>query len=216
VAGDPGSDAGNDAGNDAGDLLGIVPVVGRGDLVQHRLGSQTLVERALDFLTRLTPEVVVVSDAADALALRRRLSDSGSELSRAVIHDPLCPLVPEPFARRLLVEHDARAGQPTVAVRPVADTIKAAPGGVVAQTLDRDTLRVVGSPIVVSTRDLLSADDLAGVLADPTRLVAHLRAVSTPHLVMAPAAARRIEDLSGLRLTAAIEAAAHRSHPVSG
>jgi 2-C-methyl-D-erythritol 4-phosphate cytidylyltransferase len=116
----------------------------------------------------------------------------------------------------VLAEHDARAGQPIVAVRPVVDTIKIAPGGVVAQTLDRDSLRVVGSPIVVSTRDLVSADDLAAVLGDPTRLVAYLRSVSTPHLVTAPAAARRIEDLSGLRLTAAVEAAAHRSHPVSG
>jgi hypothetical protein len=194
------------------DLLGIVPAIGRGTFVDHRLGSQTLVERALDFLTRLTPAVVVVSDAADVMALRRTLT----EFSRAVIHDPLCPLVPEPFARRLLAEHDARAGQPTVAVRPVIDTIKAAPDGVVARTVDRDGLRVVSSPIVVAPGDLLSVDDLAAALSDPAKLVAHLRAVSTPHLVTAPAAARRIEDLSGLRVTAAVEAAAHRTHPVSG
>jgi hypothetical protein len=202
VAGEPGTGV--------SDLLGIVPAVGRGNLVHHRLGTHTLLERAFDLLTRLTPAVVAVSDAADAIALRQRLS----EFSRAVIHDPLCPLVPEPFARRLLADH-SRAGQPTVAVRPVIDTIKAAPGGVVAQTVDRDWLRVVSSPIVVSTRDLLSADDLAAALADPAKLVAHLQAVSTPHFVTAPAGARRIEDLSGLRLTAAVEAA-QRTHPVTG
>ena len=198
--------------SDTSDLLGIVPAVGRGALVHERLGSQTLLDRAVDLLGRFAAAVAVVTDAADADALRARLSD----FDRAVIHDPLCPLVSERFARRLLVEHGAQGGQPVVAVRPVIDTIKAAPGGVVAQTVDRDGLRVVSSPIIVSTRHLLSADDPAAALGDPAALVAHLRAVSTPVLVTAPAAARRVEDQSGLRLTAAIEAAAHLAHPVSG
>jgi 2-C-methyl-D-erythritol 4-phosphate cytidylyltransferase len=197
--------------NDTGDLLGIVPAVGRGDLVHERLGSQTLLDRAVDMLSMLASAVAVVAEAADADSLSARLGG----FDRAIIHDPLCPLVSERFARRLLAEHRAQGGRPIVAVRPVIDTIKAAPGGVVAQTVDRDGLRVVVSPIVVSARDLLSANELGASLTDPSVLVARLRAVSTPDLVTAPAAVRRVEDRSGLRLVAAIEAA-HLAHPVSG
>jgi hypothetical protein len=201
------------------EVLGIVPVLGRGRLPNQPLGPQTLQRRAVGLLRGLCSSVIAVDHdlapestralpqtlrlPADEVRLRREVGS----FDRVIIHDPVCPLVSSSFARRLL---DMETSDPIVAVRPVIDTVKAAPGGVIAHTMDRDGLRVISSPIVLDASDLLSADDLGLALADLTVLVEHVRVRSNPRLVTAPSASRRVEDISGLRLAAAIEAVAHR------
>ncbi len=76
-----------------------------------------------------------------------------------VIHDPLCPLVSPADIRAALRAlgswHRDRFGP------PVLDTVKAARDGVICETLDRDALRIVVSPVVVSGAQLAEAPDLA-------------------------------------------------------
>jgi 2-C-methyl-D-erythritol 4-phosphate cytidylyltransferase len=203
-------------------LLALVPLVGRGSLVHGTLGGETLADRAVALLTGLADDVVVVADhtvprrpqdrrteqlsvPADAEALIGRLKVT----ERVVVHDPLCPLVPQHFVRQLVEGDPARV---RVGVRPVVDTVKATGDELITGTVDRERLRMVSSPLVAPGSLLAELGErLPAALSDLAVLVSALRQGATVELVVAPAVARRVEDTSGLRLLSAVDAVSHRT-----
>jgi 2-C-methyl-D-erythritol 4-phosphate cytidylyltransferase len=204
-------------------VLGVVPLIGRGPLVHGSIGGSTLAEMATQLVARVTGAVVVVVDASEHAVAgaepseRISLPEGGPGLLRlletfdqVVVHDPLCPLVPEQFVRRLMAGDRESV---RVAVRPVIDTVKATVDGVVTGTVDRERLRVISSPVVAPGRLLAGIDDLAAALTDLTVLVAQLRVAGETELVVAPTVSHRIDDTPGLRFVAAVAAV---SRPASG
>jgi 2-C-methyl-D-erythritol 4-phosphate cytidylyltransferase len=178
--------------DDAARTVGLVPVVGRERIAHERLGGRTLVDLAVDLAARRCGAVHVVdADATDAV-----VRDWLSAASRVVVHDPLCPFTPAKFFDQLA----ARPEPALVAVRPVVDTLKAVHGEIVVQTVERDRLRIVASPIVVSAELLAGVSAPVEALADSAVLVARLRALSDVLLVEAPAPAMRIGDVEDLRV----------------
>ena len=65
-----------------------------------------------------------------------------------VLHDPLCPMTPPAFIAACVARAVDR-GCVVVGVRPVTDTVKVVTDGVVGETVDRDALVTVVSPIVL-------------------------------------------------------------------
>ena len=109
-----------------------------------------------------------------------------------VVLDPLCPLVPSSFVADL-VGRVRTTGAPHAGVRPVTDTVKVMHEGVVGGTLDRESLLQLASPVVLTgPREV--PDTLAELVASLDEVV----------FVEAPALARRITDLSDLRLLEAL------------
>jgi hypothetical protein len=204
-------------------ILGVIPLLGRDPVVHGSLGGTLLVDRALSLMSSMCDALVIVSGSSDGSAieastgaehlrlpaddpvLRRRISAA----AQVVVHDPLCPLVPAEFVRGMVAHAGSRV---VVAVRPVVDTIKATDNGLVSGTVDRDRLRVVSSPVVVPADVLQQLPELGAALADLSVLVSALRATSDVELVMAPSAGRRIEDASGLRWMASVDAISHRQN----
>ena len=113
-----------------------------------------------------------------------------------VLHDALCPMAPPAFIAACL-DHARATGRPVVGTRPVTDTVKvvtdATAGQVVGETLDRDTLIAVASPLVVPAAVLAAlpqwpSTDLARAVAD---LAAAGHAVDT---IEAPPEGRRVSS----------------------
>lgn len=114
-----------------------------------------------------------------------------------VLHDSLCPMTPPEFIAACLataVEGDVVV----VGVRPVIDTVKTVRDGFVGETVDRDSLLSVASPVV------LPASVVAGLEALPSldfaELVTLLREQFRVETVEAPPAGRRVTDADGIRL----------------
>jgi hypothetical protein len=203
-------------------ILGVIPLVGRGSLVHRSLSGAPLVDRAVMLASSVCSEIVIITGPDDEASLTPHagadvlcLPDDDAALQhrlaaadQVVVHDPLCPLVPERFLRSMV----AGSGSRTVAaVRPVVDTIKATEDGVIAGTVDRDRLRVVSSPVVMPAAVMRGLAQLDTLLADLSVLVTVLRSCADVEFVIAPSSARRIEDSSGLRLMASVDAVSHRT-----
>lgn len=120
-----------------------------------------------------------------------------------VLHDSLCPMTPADFiascVRRALVEDAV-----VVATRPVTDTIKEVVDGLVGDTVDREGLTSIVSPLV------LPPSVVSALANDPgTDLVALVASLATSHrivLVEAPPSARRVSSLEDLALLEALTA----------
>lgn len=126
-----------------------------------------------------------------------------------VLHDPLCPMTPPSFLADC-VERCVESGAAVVGVRPVTDTVKRVDGHVLRETVDRDTLVVVCSPVVLPP-DLLAALLAAGPIpTDLAALLALLRGhyPDRVELVEAPAAARRVGSAEDIRVLQALTAPA--------
>ncbi len=120
-----------------------------------------------------------------------------------VLHDPLCPMTPPAF----IAECVARAlerGCVVVGVRPVTDTVKTVTDGFVGETVDRDDLVAVASPIVLPATVVAALDGLPST--DFVALVAELRRRYPVELVEAPPSARRIGSVDDLRVLEALTA----------
>lgn len=205
-----------------------MPLLGRSPLACRSYDGRALFLSAVDALATVAhPPVVVLSDdvqaahAGDALARysfvvdlaeiprdEDRLRAVAGNAGVVVLHDPLCPLVSPASLRQLL--RTWVPGTATVAVRPVVDTVKAASGGVISGTVDRDGLRIVTSPIVLPAALFCDVPDLSETLGDFGTLVQWLRSRCAVVLPVAPSASRRIEDVSSMRLVSAIDAVGHR------
>ncbi len=118
-----------------------------------------------------------------------------------VLHDPLCPMTPPDFIAAC-VERAVEHACVVVGVRPVTDTVKVVEGGVVGETLDRDGLVAVASPVVLPPAVVASLGGLP--TTDLVALVAELRRRYPVELVEAPPAARRVGSEEDVRVLEAL------------
>lgn len=202
------------------DVLGVVLTAGRGGLAEGSLGDVPLSVLAVELLTPLCDGPIVVVAQRQPLVGEQLAGHSASidlcewpgdsawvretldAAARVVVHDVLCPLVPPDFVRGLL--STAETGRAVAAIRPVVDTLKATSGGFVAQTVDRETLCIVTSPLVSPGSLLAAVDDLGSAVRDPGSLVRQLRKQTDVALVPAPDTTRRIADSADLDLLAVV------------
>lgn len=137
-------------------------------------------------------------DLVDASVLWSGLADSGEDV---VLHDSLCPMTPPDFIHAC-VERARETGRAVVGVRPVTDTVKVVTDGFVGETVDRDGLLAVASPLVIPAAVAAAlerpSDDLARAVAE---LVASGHSVETR---AAPPEARRVSSAEGVRLLEAL------------
>ncbi|WP_447645298.1 2-C-methyl-D-erythritol 4-phosphate cytidylyltransferase [Nocardioides zeae] len=137
----------------------------------------------------------------EAVALGTPWADVQESEQPFVLHDALCPLL-DPGTIAALVRHAVATDTVVVGVRPVTDTVKLARDGELGETLDRDALAAVASPVVLP----------AGVVADLERLpsldfaalVTVLQARYPVELVEVPAAARRVTSVDDVRALEAL------------
>ncbi len=119
-----------------------------------------------------------------------------------VLHDSLCPLTPPSFIASC-VERTRATGAVVVGVRPVTDTVKRVADGLVGETLDRDALVTVCSPVVLPAAVVAALDGLP--TSDFTDLVAGLRERYAVELVEAPSTAARVGGPDDVRLLESLE-----------
>lgn len=176
------------------EFWGAVPVAGRGSLPFALIHGEALVSAAT---------LAVQAAGVD-------LCDSTLEWSRVqatdrgvVLHDPLCPLTPPDFLRAAV--EAATSGAVVVGVRPVTDTVKQTSAGVLGETVDRESLRQVCSPIVLPASVVQALADWPGGPFE--EIVAVLRERWPVHLVEAPALARRVDSEESVRVLEALSLA---------
>jgi 2-C-methyl-D-erythritol 4-phosphate cytidylyltransferase len=132
------------------------------------------------------------------------ITDAGTPF---VLHDALCPLTPPAFLARC-VHRAVERSVVTVGVRPVTDTVKELHGDRVGQTVDRDGLLQVTSPVVLPPGVVAALDGVPP--GDFAALVAELATRFPVETLEAPAEARRVADHDDLRVLEAL------STPVRG
>jgi 2-C-methyl-D-erythritol 4-phosphate cytidylyltransferase len=176
------------------DALGTVVDEGRGHLPYALIHGEALVAAAAWALGEagVTPVDTGTTWAAIAAADEP-----------FVLHDALCPMTPPAFVADCLVraiEHECVV----VGVRPVTDTVKAVADGIVGETVDRDALVGVVSPIVLPPSVVSALDGAPST--DFVTLVADLRRRFPVELVQAPAQARRVVSEDDIRVLEALTA----------
>jgi 2-C-methyl-D-erythritol 4-phosphate cytidylyltransferase len=107
---------------------------------------------------------VVTGGSTRAESVRLALAEVPDDALVILVHDAARPLVDDAVVERLL----GRLGEGldgVVPSQPIADTVKRLDGGIVAETLDRDSLVVVQTPQAFVAERLRAAyaGDLAGV-----------------------------------------------------
>ena len=192
-------DAGRGPWDDVPKGLGLVLDEDRGALPYTLIHGEALVACAAWALGEAGVDLV------DATVPWDMVVESGEDL---VLHDALCPMTPPAFIAACL-ERSRTTGRPVVGTRPVTDTVKVvadgAAGQVVGETLDRDALLAVASPLVIPAAVLASlvrwpSSDLARAVAD---LAAAGHAVET---LEAPPEGRRVSSPDDVRLLDALTA----------
>ena len=175
--------------------LGRVLDEGRGSLPFALVHGEALVAAATWALSEASVLPVDVRTAAEGLA------DADLPL---VLHDSLCPMTPPEFIRTC-VRRAVEADVVVVGVRPITDTVKTVDHGRLGQTVDRDALLRVVSPLVVPVhRVATEADLLSEPGADLLTLVEVLRRGGPVDLVEAPAEALRVSGTEDLRVLEAL------------
>jgi 2-C-methyl-D-erythritol 4-phosphate cytidylyltransferase len=169
--------------------MGQVPTTGRGSLPFALLDGEPLVALASFALEDAGAELV---EFHVDLAL---LHDRARPL---VVHDPLCPLTPAEFLREA-VELAVREDVVVVGVQPVTDTVKTVSAGVVGDTVDREGLWTVTSPVVLPA-SLVAGLDAWPDADDLAALVTALREETEVRFLVAPPLGRRVDDDSSLAL----------------
>lgn len=172
--------------------VGIVPVEGRGSLPFALLDGEPLVAVASWALGDADVELLDFNTAWVDVQAR------GAAL---VVHDPLCPGTPAEFLARAV---DAADGAVVVGIRPVTDTVKRLESGLVGETVDRDGLFLVASPVVLPPAVVAELPALPP-LEDLAALVAQLREDREITYLEAPPEARRVADESDLLLLQSLE-----------
>ena len=137
-------------------------------------------------------------DLVDASVPWSGLAESGDDV---VLHDALCPMTPPAFIRGCL-QHARDTGLPVIGVRPVTDTVKVVSDGLVGETVDRDGLLAIASPLVIPAA---VAATLAAPSHDLARAVAELAAAGhRVETLQAPTEGRRVSSVEALRLLEAL------------
>ncbi|MFT4288622.1 2-C-methyl-D-erythritol 4-phosphate cytidylyltransferase [Nocardioides sp.] len=118
-----------------------------------------------------------------------------------VLHDALCPMTPATFVRAC-IDRTVADDVVVVAVRPVTDTVKQVAAGLVGETVDRDGLYVVTSPIVLPEAVVAALSGLPS--HDFAVLAAALRERFPVVTLEAPAEGRRVSSPDDVRLLEAL------------
>ena len=190
-------DAGRGPWDDVPRGLGLVLDEDRGALPYTLIHGEALVACAAWALGEAGVDLV------DATVPWDMVVESGEDL---VLHDALCPMTPPAFIAACL-ERSRTTGRPVVGTRPVTDTVKVvvdgAAGPVIGETLDRDALVAVASPLVIPAAVLATlaqppSPDLARSVA---ALAAAGHAVDT---LEAPPEGRRVSTPDDVRLLDAL------------
>ncbi len=186
----------------------VLPLVGRGALPHVVLEGRSLLQHALASLpTTGSGAIVVAEGATSALEdLPHHVRVVGIDELRqecegqaVVVHDPLCPLTSSAFMATMLERFVRDQEYAAAAHRPVTDTIKRVHEGCVTETIDREGLGIVTSPVLLSAQAVADlADDLA--CADLADLVERVRRHGPVTLVKAPSMGRRVDNESAVRL----------------
>ncbi|MGA8257495.1 MAG: 2-C-methyl-D-erythritol 4-phosphate cytidylyltransferase [Nocardioides sp.] len=122
-----------------------------------------------------------------------------------VLHDSLCPLTPPDFIAACLAEA-IRLDQVVVGVRPVTDTVKQVEAGLIGATVDRESLTLVCSPVVLPSRVVAAMPDPPA--SDFTDLVVALRALGEDVVLQeAPSTARRVGGADDIAVLEALTGA---------
>ena len=120
-----------------------------------------------------------------------------------VLHDALCPMTPADFiaacVRRALDDDVV-----VVATRPVTDTIKRVADGRVGETVDREGLTSIVSPVVLPPSVVSVLSEEPGT--DLAALVASLALSHRVVLAEAPASARRVTSPEEIAVLEALTA----------
>lgn len=176
--------------------LGVVLEEGRGSLPFALIHGEALVTCAVWALgdSGVTPVDLGTEWAG--------LVDGGEPF---VLHDSLCPMTPAWFIASC-VARSVETGAVVVAVRPVTDTVKAVADGLVGDTVDRDGLWSVCSPIVLPAAVVAALDDLPS--QDFVELARTLGERFPVEYVEAPPEARRVASEDDVALLAALTAPA--------
>ena len=174
------------------EALGTVLEQDRGHLPFALIHGEALVAAAAWALGESGVTPVDTGTTWDALV------ESGEPV---VLHDPLCPMTPPDFIAGCL-EHAVEHACVVVAVRPVTDTVKAVADGVVGETVDREGLVAVASPVVLPAEVVAALDGLPST--DFAELAAALRARFPVELVEAPPSARRVGSAEDVRVLEAL------------
>lgn len=173
-------------------VLGWVPLDGRGSLPFALVHGESLVAAASWAVGESGVQLFDASVTFD------QVRDSGLAL---LLHDPLCPLAPADFLARA-AELSAETGTVVVGYRPVTDTVKQRSGDSLGETVDRNGLRAIATPVVIPASVLDRLDGLE--TADVARLVARLAELSSITWLEAPPVARRIRDEDDLLVLEAL------------
>lgn len=174
------------------EFWGAVPVAGRGSLPFALVHGEALVSAAT-----LALQGAGV-DMCDASIEWTQIQTSGRGV---VLHDPLCPLTPPDFIRDTVAQAGASAAV-TVGVRPVTDTVKRTDGSALGDTVDRESLRQVCSPIVLPASVVQALPDWPrGAFEE---VVAQLRRRWPVTYVDAPALARRVDSEESVQVLEAL------------
>lgn len=138
-------------------------------------------------------------DLVDATVSWDRLVAAGRVL---VLHDSLCPMTPPSFIAAC-VERARTSGRPVVGVRPVTDTVKVVDHDRVGETLDRESLVAVVSPLVLPEGVLAGLD--ARPSADLAQAVSDLAAAGHQvQTLVAPPEGRRVTSVEDVRVLDAL------------
>ena len=177
---------------DAPPPVGVVLDSDRGTLPYALLHGEALVACAVWAMGEA--EALPADGNVEWSEITEAVAESGAPV---VLHDPLCPMTPPEF----IAECAARAYSQkvvVVGVRPVTDTVKTVVDGVVTDTVDREGLRAVCSPVVLPAAVVAALPALPSVHFEV--LVPMLREHFPVALVPAPAQARRVASADDVRI----------------
>lgn len=138
-------------------------------------------------------------DIVDATVVWEDYVEAARDL---VLHDSLCPMTPPTFITTCL-EYARSSGHAVVGVRPVTDTVKVVTHDRVGETLDRESIVAVASPLVIPAAVVAGlaerpSSDLAQAVAD---LAAAGHRVET---LLSPPEGRRVASVEDVRLLDAL------------
>lgn len=180
-------------------VAGMVVEEGRGALPFHLIHGESLVAAAAWAAGAAGVDLIDQSVPWELLAERGEA---------VLLHDPLCPMTPPAFLARC-ADRAAVEDRIMVGVRPVTDTVKVLRDGALGETVDRDGLVSICSPVVLPASvvaDLFGAGE--GLPStDFVALVATLGeryGVDRVAFVEAPPEARRVGSDEDIAVLAAL------------
>lgn len=125
-----------------------------------------------------------------------------------VLHDSLCPMTPPDFLVAC-VREALTTGEVVVGVQTVTDTVKRVEDGVVGETVDRDAVWAVTSPLVLPPDVVAALEARGGPEAlspglDLAEMVAALGRHGPVRHLVAPAEGRRVSSAEDVEVLAAL------------